>query len=512
MRFGFCNSGNYTSQNPLMDAEQLFNWYNEQVESPGGRTQFGLMPAPGLKFFCLLAPNLPSTRGACTVNGRTFWVAGTHLFETLANAAVADYGPASAPNNNIIDDGLPVTMVAGGATGGAYPSQLLICSGGTLTVFSLVTNSYVAIAGQPNGVLMVDYLDGFFIALTNANDFFVSNAEDATNWPGLSVSQVSVYSDALLSLIATNRLLWVFGGKRAVAYYNAGNPVFPFSVANGGFMEVGIAAQFSVVRVALASGTTVCWLGGDERGAGVAFAANGFIPQRISDHAFEYWMSQNVISDAQGLAMQDQGHNFYVLRFPTANATWAYDLDLGFWHRRSSLIAGQQQAHRMRCHTYNFGQHLVGDYASGTVYSMNVSYFSEMLSPVLSMPIIRTRIGPTVSTESKWTFIDEFQVDFETGMGPQPPLLDGFGKPRDPYAMLSVSKDFGKTWAINAQIACGQAGEFKTRAVIRRLGKARQWTFRVTVSDAIKWGISDAFISPTEQSYERLSQQFRKLQ
>lgn len=515
MRFGFANSANYTSQNPLMDAEQLLNWYVEQAESPGARTQYSLNPCPGLNPFANLGKSitggLPSVRGGHLVNGRVFFVAGTHLFECFANGTYTDYGAAGG-DNNIVDDGLPATMVDGGTVGGSYPSQLLIASGGTLTVFSLVSNTFQALTTPPSDVLMIDYLDGFFVALTSANDYFVSNPEDATTWPGLSVSQVSVYSDALLALIASNRLLWVFGAKRAVAYYNAGNPVFPFSVVNGGFMEVGIVAQFSVARIALASGTTICWLGGDERGAGVCFAANGFTPQRISDHAFEYWMSQQEsISDAIGLAMQDQGHNFYVLRFPTANATWVYDMDLGFWHRRTSLINGTQQAHRMRCHVYAFGQHLIGDYASGNVYSMSVNYYSEMLTG-MTVPIIRTRVSPTVSKESTWLFMDEFQVDFETGNGPQPPLVDGFGKPRPPYAMISVSKDFGKTWGMEFQVPCGQAGEFKTRAVIRRLGRARQWTFKVTVSDPIPWRIADAYLNPTEQSYERLAKTYAKFQ
>ena len=357
MRFGFVGP-NYQSPSPLADAEALINWRPQKVESPNSRTAFILLPTSGLSLFAYLG-NFPSVRGSITVQGRTFMVAGTHLFEITGNGNVTDYGGAGG-NNNMVDDGLPVTMVAGGTVGGAYPSQLLIASGGALSVFSLATDSFQALTTPPVNVLMVEFLNGFFIALSSGNTWSVSNPEDATTWPGLSVTQVSVFSDQLLALIATNELLWVFGATRAVAYYNSGAPLFPFDVASGGFMEVGIAAQYSPQRITTRSGTTILWLGGDQRGAGVVYAANGFIPQRVSDSALEYWLSQNTISDAVGMARQEEGQNFYDLWFPTANATWTLDVDLGWWHRRSSLVGGKQAAHLGRCHTYNFGQHLVG--------------------------------------------------------------------------------------------------------------------------------------------------------
>src|SRR5207249_5674209 len=114
----------------------------------------------------------------------------------------------------------------------------------------------------------------------STNTFQVSNPEDATTWSGLSISQVAVFSDQLLACIVSSRLLWVFGAKRAVVYYTAGFPIFPLAVVNGGFLEVGIIAQFSVARVATVHGTTMAWLGGDERGAAVVSVANGFTPQR----------------------------------------------------------------------------------------------------------------------------------------------------------------------------------------------------------------------------------------
>jgi hypothetical protein len=509
MRFGFVG-GIYQPQSPLADAELSINFYPEQVESQNGRTAWALYPTAGLSLFVTLPAGIP--RGFCTVSGRTFVVGGTTLYEVNgANQIIGTYGPGA--NNNIVNDGLPVTMIGGGTAGGIYPGQLAIASGGSLTVFLLASNAFAAITLAPTNILMMDYLDGFFVVLQSTNDFQISNPEDATTWTGLSISQVSVFSDQLLAIIASNRLLWVFGAKRAVCYYNAGLPIFPFAVANGGFLEVGIVAQFSAARVTLAAGTTICWLGGDERGSNIVYMANGFTPTRVSDHGFEYWMSQQAsVTDAVGFATQELGHNFYWLYFPTANATWRLDVDLGKWHRMSSLVNKKPGAHLARCHTFNFGLHLVGDRNSGNVYSMSAQYYSEMIGPGVSNPIIRTRIGPTVSNETSHNPIpiNEFQVDFEMGLGPEPPLtlLNQLGQPRDPLAVFNYSENFGKTWTPDRFIPCGQAGNFKKAAIDRRLGSWESFTPKVTVSDPIPWRIVDAYINGTQDSQQRLARKY----
>jgi hypothetical protein len=466
-----------------------------------------LLPTSGLKLFATLPG--PTVRGFISISGRLFAVSGTHLCELSATGVVTDYGDSTTPNNQMVDDGQPATMTSAGTVGGIYPSQILIASGGTLTVFSLASNSYQALTTPPTEVLMVDFLDGFFIALSAGNTWSVSNPEDATTWPGISVAQVSVFSDQLTSIVASNRLLWVFGAKRAVGYYNSGAALFPFDVASGAFMEVGVVAQYSPTRVATHAGTTIMWLSGDERGQGVVYAANGFIPQRVSDSGLEYWMSQQTtIIDAVGIAFQEEGQNFYGLWFPTANAFWVLDVDLGWWHRRASLVNGVQQASIWRCHVAAFGLNFVGDRNSGNVYQLSSSFPTDN-----GTPIVRTRVGPTISQEGGQLTvpINEFQVDFETGMGPQPPLTDGFGNPRDPVAMFSYSEDFGKTWTPERIIKCGQAGQSKVVAIDRRLGSWRSWTPKVTVSDPIPWRIVDAYTDSTQDSQDRLAKSLAKI-
>jgi hypothetical protein len=80
----------------------------------------------------------------------------------------------------------------------------------------------------------------------------------------------------------------------------------------------------------------VAWIGGDvKRGQRVAILATGYAPQRISTAAIEKaWEAYATVSDAVAYTIIQGGHEFWVISFPTRNATWVYDATLGEWHQR----------------------------------------------------------------------------------------------------------------------------------------------------------------------------------
>jgi hypothetical protein len=68
----------------------------------------------------------------------------------------------------------------------------------------------------------------------------------------------------------------------------------------------------------------------------------------------------------------------------------------------------------------------------------------------------------------------------ETGVG----TTDGQGV--NPQVMLSVSKDGGHTYGTEQWCSMGAIGNYQTRAIWRRLGQARDWTFKFRISDPVK--------------------------
>jgi hypothetical protein len=108
--------------------------------------------------------------------------------------------------------------------------------------------------------------------------------------------------------------------------------------------------------------------------------------------------------------------------------------------------------------------------------------------------IVRKRRSPTLQSEMAWIYHDELTVDFATGLGPQPPLVDGAGNPRQPQAMLRWSDTRGATWSNQHITGMGFAGAYDTRVVWRRLGRSRYRVYELTVSDPIPVVIVDAYL------------------
>lgn len=432
-------------------------------------------------------------RGQITINGRMFAIGGNNLYEVSAAGVPTLVGP-------IVGDGRPVLMVAS-------TTQLCFASAGTLYLFDLVGAAGLTTpAGLLGPVSIVGYSDGFFIALlSNSRRFQISAINDASTWPGLTVVTVTLFPDNIVSMIVDHREIWLLGATKTTVYYNAGAPIVPFVPDQSAYIEQGIGAQFAVSRL----DNSIFWIGADDRGQGIGWRAQGYTPMRITNYSIETaWAKYPTIADAVSYSYQDQGHSFWVVYFPSANATWVYDVAVGQWHRRGSWNGNKYNADFSQNHIFAFGMHLVGDWNSGNIYQQSINILTDN-----GAPIHRMRRSPHVTLELEYIFHHQLQIDMETGLGPQPPLLDGQGKPRDPIVTLRWSDDFGHTWSNSYDMPCGQAGKFKTRVIWRRLGRSRGRIYELTCSDPIALRIVDAYLkaSPDFEPTERYVHKARKM-
>lgn len=594
-RFGFVG-GSYQAQAVNADCQMSMNWYPEVDGSGQGKSALAMYPTPGLALEYGVGPD--PCRGKYAINGREFAVVGAALYELFADLSYKNWG-------TVANDASPVSMAGG-------PNQLLIASAGKPYVFDLQGGTLTALPtggvnqlGSP--ISMVTYCDGFFIALQgNSNKWFVSNSLDATTWP--YVSLVQVFTDNVLSILEDHREVWFWGPKKAVVYFDSGAALFPFDVIPGAILEQGIAAPFSAARL----DNSVFWLGSDERGNGIVWRAQGYTPQRISNHAVELDIQGfSTISDAIAYGYQENGHSFYEISFPTANKTWVYDVATGMWHERGFFDPklGKFTMHRGQFHTFSFGKHLVADPTIGNIYEMSTRFVSDF-----GHYIRRVRRAPHISSENEWTIHHRLQVDMETGLGfeafaGQPQTLqdsngifwaitvDDNGRIRttkvptttttavflndpsnarswqlsvdilgrlttnavtfnaaysktlslisvtgltswnlgvtlagllttteasqaifvssgSPQIMLRWSDDGGHTWSNEHIIPTGAAGQFKTRAIWRRLGRARDRVYELSSSDLMQYRIVDAYLQATPgftSPTERLTKQMTKV-
>lgn len=481
-RFGLIN-GSYLSQSPIADCQRTVNWYPEQIESQMGASAMALYPTPGLTVFATIARPV---RGEIEINGRCFAVGGSNFYEVLASGSTTLIG-------NVGNDLQPVTM----ATNGTLGNQVLICSAGSLYVFSLANNTLTPIAALQGIPAQVVFCSSYFVArLANTNKFQVSNLLDGSTWNPISVQQNETFPENIASIVSAYGFLFVLGQDgHSQVYYNSGvNQYTPFSPISGAYMEEGCGAPNSPVVM----DNTVFWIGGRNGKGDVAWRANGYTPLRVSNFGVETaWASYPKSgSDAIGYTYRDQGHTFWVLRFPSANngqgATWVYDAATQQWHERGYWGLQGYGAHLSTCYAFAFGQHLVGDWNSGNIYSMSINTYTDA-----GNVIRRWRRSPHLAAERQRIFLDQAIFDVETGLGPQPPLLDGAGNPRGPQLMFRISRDGSKTWGMEYALDCGQVGEYRKRVIQRRLGQARDFVFDIVATDPIPWRVVEGYVEGT---------------
>jgi hypothetical protein len=295
----------------------------------------------------------------------------------------------------------------------------------------------------------------------------------------------------LVALIVDHREAWLFGTDSVEVWYDAGLADFPLTRIQGAFNEIGCVAAFSVAKL----DNGLFWLGTDARGQGIVYRANGYTGQRVSTHAIEYAIAQySDISDAVAYTYQQEGHAFYVLTFPTGNATWVYVVATQACHERAGWYNGSFTRHRSNCQCNFGGNTIVGDFENGNIYKMTLDVYADYDQP---QKWLRSwRALPSGQNNLKRTAHHSLQLNCESGTG----LATGQGD--DPQVMLRWSDDGGHTWSNEHWSPMGKIGAYYQRVFWRRLGmtiKLRDRIYEVSQTDPVKAAIMGAelILSPT---------------
>ncbi len=439
----------YQHRSLPISAERIINWMPEQ--QPGeAKARVVLLPTPGLNVFA--TPTAGPFRGAHVMGGSLYVVTGVTVTRYGVSAGGVVLGT--------IDVGAAVSMDDNG-------TQLVIVVPETGSAW-VVTFSTLTQISDPDYLpsTAVTCIDGYHVfSQTNSTTFFISALNDATTYDALDFASAEGSPDNLVAPRRVGRELWLFGEKSAEIWQNSGGGDFPFTRINGAYADRGCAARFS-----LATRTnTVFWLGDDR----VVYRNENANPVRISTHAIEQAIGgYATVSDARGWIYEQEGHTFYVLTFPSAGATWVYDMATQAWHERESegyttwrCIMGVAYA----------GATVAGDKDDGRLYLID-----PIASDEAGDTIIRTAIGAVSQTDGKRAFFSSFEADMVTGTG----LATGQGS--DPQIWLSMSDDGGRTFGSQMQQSFGAQGNYQTRVVWNRLGASRARVFKLEMSDPVR--------------------------
>ena len=493
---------------------RLVNLFAEVVPEAGKEPAY-LQRAPGLRL--LASVGAGPIRGLWTLNNALYVVSGNSLYRVDASYTATELGFVAGTG--------PVSMADNGAV-------LFVAAGGPGYTYNSLINEFKKINdGNFPGAGSVAYLDGYFVYTEPGSQrFYVVQSVSAAGYiyplefDPLDVASAEGSPDGLVALAVAHREAWLFGTNSVEVWYNQGGADFPLTRIQGAYNELGCAAPASVAKL----DNSLFWLGADARGNGIVYRSNGYNGARVSTHAIEWQIQQYArIDDAIGYSYQQDGNAFYVLTFPTANATWVYDVATGAWHERASWDAatGEWYRHRSNAQVNFNNEIIVGDYENGNLYAFDLNVYSDNGQP--QRWLRSWRALPTGQNNLKRTTHHALQLDCETGVGvdgaaPQTFFVDVLlgaeneseliteggdnigavisdvlpdGVTPDPQVMLRWSDDGGHTWSNEHWRSMGRIGQFGYRTIWRRLGMTKQIrdrVYEVSGADPVKIAIMGA--------------------
>jgi hypothetical protein len=475
-------AGAYRARSLNFDAQRTVNLYPEASGSGTSKSIAMLIGTPGTVSWNGGVGGVGPVRG-------TFRFSATLMIAVIANNVVFyDTSAAATGNATVIPGTGPVSMASNGIV-------VMLVTGANGFIINPAGLTVTPIADPDfHGADVVYFIDGYFVFNWPGTQKYQITDLYSSAIPALGFASAEGAPDLLLSLIVDHKEIWLLGETTVEVHFNSGNADFPFEPIQGAFMEQGCAAKFSVAKIIDANGTgTIIFLSANESGQGMFVRSVGYQLQRISNHALELEIATySRIDDAIAYAYQMEGHSFYVVSFPTANKTWCYDMSTELWHERAwrNPATGALERHRSNCHVFFAGKHLVGDYLDSSISYFDLDTYGDRSQGSFLETMVSIRQCPHLSDGDDWMIIDELWIDMETGVGLNADrLMNGSSTGavgKDPQILLEWSIDGGHTFPFSRFIAMGKLGERQVRAIARRLGKGRDWVFRVTVTDPVK--------------------------
>jgi hypothetical protein len=424
---------------------RLINAFAEMSEGDKAEL-FAVQAIPGQTEFSDIGA-LP-VRGAHRMGTVLFAVVGTSLYSIDSSGVETSLGTIPGENPvRMADNGTELAIHDGDTTGYVYSASVLA------TPVDLPSVSDVA------------YIDGYIVwTIADSDQFIISGIDDATSYDLLDVATVEGSPDILTGVVNDHRELLFFGGETSSTpsteiWVNTGAADFPFERQGNAFLERGCIDRDSTVKIDNAT-----WFVGDDR---IVYRLDGYTPIRVSTHAVEKTLATATWFRAFTYTME--GHKFYALN--TDAGSWACDLATqNAWAERQSFGLGY---YRICCAVTAYGETLFGDNQTGKFYTASLDVHSEN-GTAIPVTIELPPIGDGVNRQTLYAF----EIFMETGVGDLTTT--------DPQAILTYSKNGGRSWSNEMWRGLGAQGDYSTRAVWRVNVEFRQLQLKIQFPDKVR--------------------------
>lgn len=436
-------------------------------------------------------------------------VAGIVTIVTLDSTQVSvpyQVGDVLTADPGSLGGAITGSAVIGGAayTAGTYAGTALTGGSGTgaiatiVVLAGIVTTATITTAGL--GYKVGDVLSAPTSAIGGTGSGFLLNITTVAaagtgfsytvtsvgagelGFDSLDIAAKSGASDTLVAAPVIHDEIWLIGQQTSEVWTASGLPDFAFQKLSGIFMQHGCVAKYSIAQADL----SMFWLGQDPQGNCIVFRGAEYTAQRVSTHAIENAIQKySVVSDAVGFTYQIEGHVFYVLTFPSADKTWAYDMATKMWHEWVWTDGnGLEHRHRAQCAAFAYGMNIVGDWETGALYQLDVDAATDD-----GNPIVRRRSFPQLVNEAKRLSYDRFVAEMDVGTVAVEDV--------SPVVYLRVSFTKGATYGNPIEIPIGATGDYSRSLQRRQIGMGRDTVFELFWSGDFATALNGAYVDAT---------------
>ena len=466
--------GQQSKSSNITAAHRLNLFYDVQVDVD--KSQIAAYPTPGTGLFS--NPSNSKTRGM-------HWMESVNILYVVQRNNLIAVLPDQTSS---IVATLAITDIVGRVSIANNGVQLCIATGTNVYIFntttSVLTNVLTTGANPiPYAADTVTFLDGYFITnRINSGQFYVSDVYNGLSWQGLNYATAESNPDNLMAVIADKGYLALFGTSSVELWVNSGDPLFPFTRVNASPSNAGLAARWSL---SYANGF-MTGLFKNKQGALSVCQLNGYQVVPISNTDIDYIINNyQAPTDAVGFGYYLNGRPFYQITFQAAQRSWLYDFTSGGWTQLKSWDMERHLSDIGVAFDTNF---IVSDHENGQLYTLDADIFNDN-----GAPIERELVSGHVFSPSRNNLIiRRLRIDMESGVG----LISGQGNL--PTIMLQISRDGGHSYGNELWTTIGATGQTYERAEWRRLGHARDFVFKIRVTDPIKVVIIAAIIEAVE--------------
>lgn len=305
-----------------------------------------------------------------------------------------------------------------------------------------------------------DFISAYILFFHADGKFSWTAINDVTSINSLDYAEAEGRPDGLVRGFVWKNEIWLFGEATIEVWQLTADFDAPFQRAPGAFVELGCIAAASVCAV----GQRLAWVASD-RTVRVSEGYQGIkISHEAVDRAIQNLADPSVI---EGHSYTINGHTY--LRLSSPSWTWVYNIGTQRWHEeRSYGLDRRIAAHYM---LFN-GRHLVGDYASARLLEIDPLGDDDVGSPLVARIVTGPQASYPNDIEFNALFLDTLPG---TGKNVATPEI------ANPSIGVRISRNGGKAWSSQRQIATGAIGQYNKRVVSHRWGTSTEdgymWEF-----------------------------------